>query len=293
MAAVETCKECTKRVYPTERIAVDDGVVYHKTCLKCTECSRTLSLGNFTAAPNGKMYCKPHFIQLFKSKGNYSEGFGEEQHKKKWLNKDGAEEGAAADESADTFAEMSVQEQDGSPTKTFGVTLTSSRQKAASDVAQRPLSDSGVASPGAGGAAFGVTLGRQRATTVGAGADDAGAEGDGKKKAAFTVARETCAFCQKTVYPMERLSADDLGVFHKTCLKCQECGTVLSLGSYASLGGKVYCKPHFKQLFKSKGNYSEGFGEEQHKMKWVNKDGAEEGAAAAASEQQAAPAGDQ
>ena len=120
-------------------------------------------------------YCKPHFIQLFKSKGNYSEGFGEEQHKKKWLNKDGAEEGAAADESADTFAEMSVQEQDGSPTKTFGVTLTSSRQKAASDVAQRPLSDSGVASPGAGGAAFGVTLGRQRATTVGAGADDAGA----------------------------------------------------------------------------------------------------------------------
>ena len=98
---------------------------------------------------------------------------------------------------------------------------------------------------------------------------------------------------------------------------------MLSLGSYASLGGKVrgggggsvlhetfcvapaaaaltcdwcmqvYCKPHFKQLFKSKGNYSEGFGEEQHKMKWVNKDGAEEGAAAAASEQQAAPAGDQ
>jgi hypothetical protein len=71
--AVEMCKECTKRVYPTERvrfsprcllgqpilnalqIAVDDGVVYHKTCLKCTECSRTLSLGNFTAAPNGKM----------------------------------------------------------------------------------------------------------------------------------------------------------------------------------------------------------------------------------------------
>ena len=103
---------------------------------------------------------------------------------------------------------------------------------------------------------------------------------------------------------------------------------MLSLGSYASLGGKVgrginvaglfvygattlyfraaavaaastsylcmqvYCKPHFKQLFKSKGNYSEGFGEEQHKMKWVNKDGAEEGAAAA-SEQQGSSAGDQ
>jgi hypothetical protein len=44
---------------------------------------------------------------------------------------------------------------------------------------------------------------------------------------------------------------------------------------------QVYCKPHFKQLFKAKGNYSEGFGEEQHKNKWL-RDGAvaEEGAAA-------------
>ena len=47
---------------------------------------------------------------------------------------------------------------------------------------------------------------------------------------------------------------------------------------------QVYCKPHFKQLFKAKGNYSEGFGEEQHKNKWLNKDGtgAEDGAAASA-----------
>ncbi len=48
------------------------------------------------------MYCKPHFKQLFKAKGNYSEGFGEEQHKNKWLNKDGAaaEDGTAATASA-------------------------------------------------------------------------------------------------------------------------------------------------------------------------------------------------
>jgi hypothetical protein len=49
---------------------------------------------------------------------------------------------------------------------------------------------------------------------------------------------------------------------------------------------QVYCKAHFKQLFKAKGNYSEGFGEEQHKNKWL-RDGAtggeagEEGGAAA------------
>lgn len=31
---------------------------------------------------------------------------------------------------------------------------------------------------------------------------------------------------------------------------------------------QIFCKPHFKQLFKLKGNYSEGFGSAQHKHKW-------------------------
>lgn len=44
------------------------------------------------------------------------------------------------------------------------------------------------------------------------------------------------------------------------CFRCKHCGNVLGLGSYASMDGVFYCKPHFKQLFKEKGNYSEGFG---------------------------------
>jgi hypothetical protein len=46
--------------------------------------------------------------------------------------------------------------------------------------------------------------------------------------------------------------------------------------------GKYFCKPHFKQLFRLKGNYDEGFGEEQHKMKWVHGEHAPEEAHAAA-----------
>ena len=30
------------------------------------------------------------------------------------------------------------------------------------------------------------------------------------------------------------------------------------LGSYAALEGRYYCKPHYQQLFKLKGNYNEG-----------------------------------
>ncbi|XP_014809618.1 PREDICTED: xin actin-binding repeat-containing protein 2 [Calidris pugnax] len=82
---------------------------------------------------------------------------------------------------------------------------------------------------------------------------------------------ETCRLCQQRVYPMECLVADKQS-FHKSCFRCHHCSSQLSLGNYASLHGKIYCKPHFKQLFKSKGNYDEGFGHKQHKELWNSKD---------------------
>ncbi|XP_072468307.1 xin actin-binding repeat-containing protein 2 isoform X4 [Notamacropus eugenii] len=79
--------------------------------------------------------------------------------------------------------------------------------------------------------------------------------------------KEMCTLCQKTVYPMECLAADK-NIFHKSCFRCHHCSSKLSLGNYASLHGQIYCKPHFKQLFKSKGNYDEGFGRKPHKERW-------------------------
>lgn len=79
--------------------------------------------------------------------------------------------------------------------------------------------------------------------------------------------RETCIACLKTVYPLERLVAHQ-HVYHKSCFRCVHCGTKLSLGNFASLHGNVYCKPHFSQLFKAKGNYDEGFGHRPHKELW-------------------------
>ncbi|XP_026891909.1 LIM domain and actin-binding protein 1 isoform X2 [Acinonyx jubatus] len=83
-------------------------------------------------------------------------------------------------------------------------------------------------------------------------------------------ARETCVECQKTVYPMERLLANQQ-VFHISCFRCSYCNNKLSLGTYASLHGRIYCKPHFNQLFKAKGNYDEGFGHRPHKDLWASK----------------------
>ncbi|XP_045552250.1 LIM domain and actin-binding protein 1 [Salmo salar] len=88
-------------------------------------------------------------------------------------------------------------------------------------------------------------------------------------------AQESCVSCQKTVYPLERLVANQQ-VYHNTCFRCSHCNTKLSLGTYASLHSHVYCKPHFCQLFKAKGNYDEGFGLRPHKELWETK-GEEQG----------------
>ncbi|XP_068576400.1 LIM domain and actin-binding protein 1-like isoform X2 [Cebidichthys violaceus] len=88
--------------------------------------------------------------------------------------------------------------------------------------------------------------------------------------------RETCVACLKTVYPLERLMALQ-HVYHKGCFRCVHCSTTLSLGSFASLHGNVYCKPHFSQLFKAKGNYDEGFGHRPHKELWEPRDDGDQG----------------
>ncbi|XP_077425484.1 protein-methionine sulfoxide oxidase mical3a isoform X19 [Vanacampus margaritifer] len=57
---------------------------------------------------------------------------------------------------------------------------------------------------------------------------------------------DVCFFCLKRVYVMERLSAEGK-FFHRSCFKCDYCGTTLRLSSYAFdvEDGKFYCKPHY------------------------------------------------
>jgi len=88
----------------------------------------------------------------------------------------------------------------------------------------------------------------------------------------FGGAAEKCAVCNKTVYITEKIvveDKEDKKTFHKGCLQCSHCKCTLSLGNYASMQGVFYCKPHFKQLFATKGNYDEGFGKDKHTKNWT------------------------
>lgn len=65
--------------------------------------------------------------------------------------------------------------------------------------------------------------------------------------------------------------------------------SVCSLGNYASLHGNIYCRPHFDQLFKAKGNYDEGFGHRPHKELWEPRADVEEGEEAVKQQEQKEP----
>ncbi|XP_073396366.1 LIM domain-containing protein WLIM2b isoform X2 [Physcomitrium patens] len=71
----------------------------------------------------------------------------------------------------------------------------------------------------------------------------------------FVGTQEKCVACGKTVYPLEKTTVEDLP-YHKSCFKCAHGSCTISVSSYASLEGRLYCKHHYSQLFKEKGNYS-------------------------------------
>ncbi|XP_030764337.1 uncharacterized protein LOC115888688 isoform X9 [Sitophilus oryzae] len=80
---------------------------------------------------------------------------------------------------------------------------------------------------------------------------------------------ETCQSCSGKVYPLEKISIHG-NIYHKNCFKCMECSCVLRMDSYSYNQGLLYCTPHFKRLFITKGNYDSAFGLDQHKEKWQN-----------------------
>ncbi|CAM8899632.1 unnamed protein product [Rhodiola kirilowii] len=76
-----------------------------------------------------------------------------------------------------------------------------------------------------------------------------------KLSSMFSGTLDKCSACQKTVYPLEKVTMEE-EIFHKQCFRCAHAGCPLTHSSYASLDGTLYCKVHFAQLFMVKGTYS-------------------------------------
>lgn len=54
---------------------------------------------------------------------------------------------------------------------------------------------------------------------------------------------ESCGRCHQTVYAMEGIRMDDTTI-HRSCFKCVKCKKILTLQSYVSSKGSVYCAAH-------------------------------------------------
>ncbi|XP_076678328.1 uncharacterized protein LOC143374242 isoform X4 [Andrena cerasifolii] len=78
---------------------------------------------------------------------------------------------------------------------------------------------------------------------------------------------DVCESCEKKVYPLEKVETNNK-IFHKQCFRCLQCNCVLRMDTFTLNNGKLYCIPHFKQLFITRGNYDEGFGVDPHRNKW-------------------------
>ncbi|XP_042423146.1 LIM domain-containing protein PLIM2b-like [Zingiber officinale] len=76
-----------------------------------------------------------------------------------------------------------------------------------------------------------------------------------KVSSMFSGTQDKCASCNKTAYPLEKISVEG-EIYHKTCFRCFHGGCTLTPSSYAALDGVLYCKHHFAQLFKEKGSYN-------------------------------------
>lgn len=72
---------------------------------------------------------------------------------------------------------------------------------------------------------------------------------------------ESCSSCQQPVYAMERLEINGR-ILHKQCFRCSKCNCALRMENYTVNAGALFCSTHFRQLFKIKGDYDQGFGQE-------------------------------
>ncbi|KAL6013036.1 LIM domain-containing protein wlim1 [Asimina triloba] len=75
---------------------------------------------------------------------------------------------------------------------------------------------------------------------------------------AFAGTTQKCQACDKTVYLVDKLTADNR-IFHKACFRCHHCKGTLKLGNYNSFEGVLYCRPHFDQIFKMTGSLDKSF----------------------------------
>jgi len=268
------CAKCEKTVYALEAVTALNKT-FHKTCFRCKHCDNVISLKSFSAI-EGEPYCKPHYLALFKSRGTYSgitgaastssgynasAGFKGILLQKTEVINNVAKPAQPLKKAETLDKSQPVIEQDVVIKKVDRTPFIEEVQsehelKPATTLDKsNPVIEQDVVIKKVDRKVFlnqietGPEQGLEKPTAV---TDRSSAATVFK---ASTPAKDPCAKCGKTVYPMEKLNACNK-TYHNACFKCKHCDGKLSLKGFATIDGEPYCKPHYLSLFKSKGNYA-------------------------------------
>jgi len=314
--SAKQCAKCEKAVYPLEMI-VACNKSWHKSCFRCSHCDSVISLKSF-ATIDDRPYCKPHYLELFKSKGNYRalQGGGNSNISSSYNASVGFKGvGVPASSSSSPKASPKPVSVSVSPTPTASPQADRVVKKATEQhdsvlkevqtdhdlkhpqdihdssaphiesdvhikkvdrkeilqqgVVEHPpklrdvdelvndrsapvIEESARVKPSARIALFESIaktdnvqqeLKKPEATTD-----------RSSPKIGSTTGPAKCFKCGKSVYDLEMLKACDK-IWHKGCFRCKHCDRVLSLKGFATIDSDAYCKPHYLEIFKSKGTY--------------------------------------
>ncbi|KAJ6239299.1 enolase-phosphatase e1 [Anaeramoeba flamelloides] len=105
----EKCHHCNKTVYAMEKLSCENKV-FHKRCLRCKQCNKLLSTGNYKYI-EGKFFCGPHFKQIFLSIGHYSAFSDEKKKPKKVEKKEEVKQEETKEEEVEKKEEVKQEEQ--------------------------------------------------------------------------------------------------------------------------------------------------------------------------------------
>ena len=175
----------------------------------------------------GEVYCKTHFVSLFKRRGTYdfkdgnngpAFGAGKKNSNASQSSFLSANDAIASTSEQDAkVADIDENHDDADGGKEAEHTATPSHSHQRSSVAQAV-------------AAMNLEDG---ANSGGGKTDKSPSDSPTKAKKKFSAAPAVkCLKCTKTVYPLEALNVEN-GTFHKRCFRCQHCQNVCSLGNFA------------------------------------------------------------
>jgi len=278
--AAKNCATCGKGVYPLEAVVALDKS-YHKQCFRCKHCDNVISLKSFSAI-EGEPYCKPHYLELFKQKGNYASITNSDGSASSSFNASasfkGFNEVVSSVHEPKNLKKVDTNDKSApvidSDVKIKKIDRQGLLDEVASEHHLKPQETVDKSAPVIDPGVHVKKVDRQSLLTsiekgVPLEKPDATSDRSSPNVVIKSNNSSKCAKCGKAVYPLEMISACDK-TFHKQCFRCKHCDGQLSLKGFSAIEGEPYCKPHYLELFKTKGNYAAISGSDEVKSTSFN-----------------------